>query len=95
MASRMSDNLLFKIDEVAELYYRLLLLVAPSGSGKTRALQQLASETGAPLLNLNLEVSKRLLDLTERQRALKLPEILQEAVGVDDPVLCQNSALLK
>ena len=95
MASRMSDNLLFKIDEVAELYYRLLLLVAPSGSGKTRALQQLASETGAPLLNLNLEVSKRLLELTERQRALKLPEILQEAVGVDDPlVLLDNIEIL-
>lgn len=87
MASRTNDKLLTKIDEVADMYHRLVLLVARSGSGKTRTLQQLSREIGAPLLNLNLEVSKRLLDLTERQRALQLPDILQEVVGMEAPVV--------
>ena len=35
------------------------------------------------------------MDLTELQRALQLPEVLQEAVGVDDPlVLLDNIEIL-
>jgi hypothetical protein len=95
MAERLSDNLLSGIKEVAALYHRLLLLVAPSGSGKTTALQDLAERTGAPLINVNLEVSKGLLDLSGRQRALKLPQILQDVVSAGaDVVLLDNMEVL-
>ena len=84
-----------QLTRVDGLYHRLLLIVAPSGSGKTAALQQLARETGAPLLNLNLELSRRLLDLTGRQRALRLPQVLQDAVGTGaSVVLLDNIEIL-
>ncbi len=76
-----------KLDRVTELYHRLLLVAGPSGSGKTAALQDVATRTSAQLLNLNLELSRRMLDLTERQRALQLPRVLEEVVGRDEPLV--------
>jgi hypothetical protein len=57
------------------------MLVAPAGAGKTVALQDVHERTAAPLVNVNLELSRRMLDLTGRQRALQLPRILAEIVG--------------
>ena len=52
------------------MYFRLILMVGPAGSGKTSALQEVSARTSAPLVNVNLELSRRMLDLTERKRAL-------------------------
>jgi hypothetical protein len=48
------------------------------------------------LANVNLELSRRLLDLTERQRALQLPRLLAEIVGVSaaEVVLLDNLEVL-
>ncbi|MBD3236778.1 MAG: BREX-3 system P-loop-containing protein BrxF [Candidatus Eisenbacteria bacterium] len=95
MGESLSEKALAQLEKAAELYHRLILIAAASGSGKTVALQDIASRTGAPLLNLNLELSRRMLDLTERQRALQLPRLLGEAVGTDDPiVLPDNTEIL-
>lgn len=87
MREPLADKVLARLDFAAELYHRLVLVVAPSGSGKTVALQDMAKRTGAPLLNLNLEVTRRLLDLTGRQRALELPRVLAEVVGKEESVV--------
>lgn len=87
MGEPLSEKILARVGKVAELYHRLVLVAAPSGSGKTVALQDIARRTGAPLLNVNLEVSRRLLDLTEKQRALHLPRVLEDVVGREDSVV--------
>ena len=95
MSTRSADRVIEKLGSVADLYHRLVLIAAPSGSGKTAALQEVAAHTGAPLLNLNLELSRRMLDLTERQRALQLPRVLEEVVGRHEPlVLLDNIEIL-
>lgn len=95
MPEPLSEKVLAQIGKAEELYHRLILIAAPSGSGKTAALQDVAARTGAQLLNLNLELSRRMLDLTERQRALQLPRVLEEVVGRDDPlVLLDNIEIL-
>jgi len=95
MGEPLSEKVLARIDKVPELYYRLLLVVAPSGAGKTLALQDIAKRTGAPLVNLNREVSERLLDLTERQRALQLPRVLEDVVGTNQSlILLDNLEIL-
>ena len=83
----MTDQITERLPTLAGLYHRLLLVVAPSGSGKTAALQAVAHQTGVPLLNLNLEISRRLLDLTVRQRALRLPQVLEEVLPADSALL--------
>ena len=80
MAEPLADQVLRKIGEARELYHRLILMVGPAGSGKTSALQEVSASTSAPLVNVNLELSSRMLDLTERQRALQAPRLLGEIV---------------
>jgi len=96
MAEPLADKVIRRMDQAAELYHRLVLLVAPAGAGKTAALQDVHERTGAPLINVNLELSRRLLDLTARQRALQLPRLLAEIVGASaaDAVLLDNIELL-
>jgi hypothetical protein len=78
MPQHLAEQILARIPDTAGLYHRLLLVVAPSGAGKTRALRAVAESTGYPLINLNLELSRLLLELTERQRCLQVPALLDD-----------------
>ncbi|BCW97486.1 MAG: ATPase AAA [Armatimonadota bacterium] len=96
MSERLADQVLRKIGEARDLYYRLILMVGPAGSGKTSALQEVSASTSAPLVNVNLQLSRRMLDLTERQRALQLPRLLGEIVAeaTGELVLLDNIEIL-
>lgn len=79
-----------------DLYHRLVLVVGPPRSGKTTALRELASANPWPLLNLNMALSERLLELTSRQRALKAPRLLDQLLKEQDSdvVLLDNAEIL-
>jgi len=96
MSEPLADRVIRRIGQAAELYHRLVMLVAPAGAGKTVALQDVHERTAAPLVNVNLELSRRMLDLTERQRALQLPRLLAEIVGASaaDVILLDNIEVL-
>jgi len=96
MAESLADQVIRKIGEARELYHRLILMVGPAGSGKTSALQEVSTSTSAPLINVNLKLSRRMLDLTERQRTLQLLRLLGEIVGVaaGELVLLDNIEIL-
>jgi hypothetical protein len=81
MAEPLPDRVIQRIGEASELYHRLVILVAPAGAGKTAALQDVHKRTEAPLLNVNLQLSREMLELTERQRALQLPRLLSEMIN--------------
>jgi hypothetical protein len=90
------NKLLEKVDQVSELYHRLILLVAPTGGGKTDALRGLGDQLNVSVININLELSRRMLDLTERQRPLRLPELLNELFKIVDHavILLDNIEIL-
>ncbi len=92
MAEPLADQIMRKVEQTVELYHRLILVVAPAGGGKTTALQDVQDRTSAPLVNVNLELSRRMLELTERQRALQLPRLLREIIGNggDEIILLDN-----
>jgi len=96
MGEPLADRVIRKIGQAAELYHRLVMLVAPAGAGKTAALQDVHERTAAPLINVNLALSRCMLDLTERQRALQLPRLLAEIVGASaaDVILLDNIEVL-
>ena len=95
MPESLSEKVLARIDGAKALYHRLILVAAPSGAGKTEALRGVAARTGARLVNLNLELSRRMLDLTGRERALRMPDLFDEVVGRDEPlVLLDNIEIL-
>jgi ATP/maltotriose-dependent transcriptional regulator MalT len=48
MAEPLADRLIRRIGQAAELYHRLVMLVAPAGAGKTAALQDLHCASKGP-----------------------------------------------
>lgn len=96
MPEPLADKIIGKLKQVAELYHRLILVVAPAGSGKTPALRIVQERMGVPLINVNLELSRCLLDLTKRQRVLQLPRLLGEILNdaKSDIVLLDNLEVL-
>ena len=96
MTESLADQIILKIDQAAELYHRLLLVVAPAGAGKTAALQDVRERISIPLVNVNLELSRCMLDLTERQRALQLPRLLSEIANTPggNVILLDNTEIL-
>jgi len=96
VADPLQDQILRKIDEVKDGYHRLVLVVAPEGAGKTAALHTVGGRLGASCINLNLELSRRLLDLTERQRALHVQGLVEDVVSETgaDLILLDNIEVL-
>ena len=77
------------------MYNRLVLLVGEAGSGKTGMLQDIAGELNTSVVNVNLALSSQLLELTTKQRPLKLPKILGQIVdNADPPVVLDNLEIL-
>ena len=96
MTSHLYEAVNEKIGHAESLYHRLVLVVGAVGTGKTATLRDTAECTGAPLINVSLELSRRLLDLTERQRPLRVPRLLEQIVAETerDVVLLDNVELL-
>jgi hypothetical protein len=84
------------IPRVAVLYHRLILVVALLGAGKTAALQEVAKHTGSHYINVNLELSRCMLELTQRQRQLQVSRLLQGIIRTShaQAVLLDNLELL-
>ncbi len=91
-----ADQVIQKLEYIAELYHRLILIVGPSGSGKTQVLKELQTKLKAPIINISMELSRKMLDLTVRQRVLSLSRILQEIIDEcqDEIVLFDNTEVL-
>ncbi len=75
------QNLLASIEAANERYFRLILLVGEHGSGKTRVLQHLAEESDFDLINLNLELSRQLLDVLPRRRPMHVQRSIDDIVS--------------
>ena len=87
------------IRQAHDLYYRLLLLVGPSGTGKSATLTAASEQVGATLVNIGLELSRSLLEFPVRQRPLQVGPLLTQCVcraaqGGGDVVLLDNTELL-
>lgn len=80
MTGFIDDRLQHSLEAAAGLYHRLVLLVGETGAGKTAVLRRIAAKRAVPLINLNLALSAQLLELTPKQRALRLPRILDQTL---------------
>ena len=96
MSDPLVNQIIQRIKQAAELYYRLLLVVAPAGAGKTTVLRKVGDCIGTHSINVNLELSRIMLELTERQRALQLPRLLRNILSdiASEVVLLDNIEIL-
>lgn len=84
------------IQQAAGQYFRLVLLAGAPCSGKTTALQSVAQKFGYSLLNVNLELSKKMLELTRTQRSRQVERALKDMIAAvhGDVVLLDNLEIL-
>jgi hypothetical protein len=96
MTGHLSEQIIDKLTYAKELYHRLILVVGSRSQGKTIALQEVAKRMDIPFLNINLELSRTLLELTERQRILQVQHFLGEVVARPDcdVILLDNIEIL-
>ena len=96
MAEPLSAQIMRLIPQARYRYHRLVLVVAPPGAGKTAALREVAQQTGCNYLNVNLELSRCMLELTQRQRQLQVSRLLRDIMRTahDQAVLLDNLEIL-
>ena len=84
------------IQQAANQYFRLVILAGLPGSGKTAALQVVEQTAGCQIVNVNLELSRKMLELTRTQRSRQVERLLKEVIA-DVPgevVLLDNLEIL-
>jgi len=95
MAEPVQREIIGALRTAEGLYYRLVLLVGPSSSGKTDSLQALRTELQSDIISVNSELSKLLLDMTTKQRTLHVPKLLEQiAATAGKTVLLDNIEML-
>ncbi len=84
------------IEQVASQYYRLVILVGAPASGKTTALKTVAANLDCQVVNVNLELSKKMLELTRTQRSRQVERLLKEVIASvpGEVVLLDNLEIL-
>ena len=95
MAEPIHDKIKRSLQSAEGLYHRLVLLVGEAGSGKTGVLRDVGEEFGTSVINVNLALSSELLELTAKQRPLRLSGIFNQIVGkAHAPVVLDNLEIL-
>jgi len=85
------------IAEIGDLNSKLVLLVGPSRSGKSKLLRALGAKLGINPLNVGLELGRRLAATPNNKRSFAAGELLREIADkerTDDPLLLDNLELL-
>lgn len=91
------DAISIAATEAVQRYYRLVVVAAPKGTGKTAVLKQTQVLLNSAWVNLGLELSRRLLEMTERQRTLRLTRTLDEILNsfpLDQIIIFDNTEIL-
>lgn len=69
-----------KLDFVSEQFYHLLLVVGPTDNGQKNILSHIAKKIDSPLININLEVSRRLLEMPKKQWPIKAARVVESII---------------
>lgn len=90
------EKILGKVAEAESLYHRLVVVVGGAGAGKTNVVRQLAARFVAPAINVNLELSRRLMDVAVGRRPLEVSRFLNQIVSADNSryVILDNTEML-
>jgi len=73
------------INLTASRYYKIVLVVGRSGSGKTNLLKKICEQMQIPLINLGFCLSQKLLPLTLHERKLKAADIIADILDDQGP----------
>lgn len=72
MVDLLSSQLATQLKQATELYYRLIVVVVSPDESQTINFRACAERLDSQYININLELSRSLLELTQRQRSLQV-----------------------
>jgi hypothetical protein len=90
-----SNEIIKAVESINLRYYKLVIVVGDVDYDKESILSDLSNNFKYPVINVNLELSSRLIDLSVKQRALKVSEIMAEIanIGLDGVILDRTEIL--
>lgn len=90
------DELFGRITFAPQQYHRLIIILNPGNRTVDMPMIDVASKLGLSYINLGLDLSQMLLDLTERQRSLKVPQLVDHILGriEDKPTVLDHIEIL-
>lgn len=89
------EKVIESIGHAAGMYSRLVLVVGPSGIGKTQVLEEAGEKLGLRRINVGLELAKGLLEVEARMRPMRVGPVLEEVLEREgDIVLLDDLELL-
>jgi len=96
MKSTFQDELRGRLIHAPQRYHRLIILLNTEPQINSTSLVKVADDLEMVYLNVGLELSKLLLDLTERQRILRLSQLVEQIVARfdDRPILLDHNEIL-
>ena len=83
----MVEEILARIGQVAGLANQLVLVIGPAGTGKTRALRDIAETTHYSYLSVGLALGEALLDVPPTERPQRVASSLHDIVRERGPVV--------
>lgn len=94
--NRNDDRMLDEtIGRAKRRYYKLVILVGSTGSGKTDIMLHMSTVKGYPYVNLNLELSRNLLDVSVEERPSHIQKCVEGLLPpTADIILLDNTELL-
>lgn len=96
MIDELTHQLLQKIEDVAALYYRLIILITEPALNQRISVNDLKKNLKCGTVNVSLDLSRLMISLTSRQRALKVSPLLDQIVKEQpyDIVLLNHNQIL-
>ena len=86
------EQVVGEIGRAAARYHRLVLVAPPAAA--SAALRDVAASTSALVINLNLQIARRLLDRSAQERRLAFPDVLDDVLGRHEIVLLDHVEIL-
>ena len=84
-----------KISDIKNRYYKILLIAGTRGSGKTTNLKKFAQELQCSIVNLNYEISKKMIDIPREEWNNHIDSVINEVLlDSDQPVIIDNIEIL-
>lgn len=91
-----TEGIISLLSGAETMVFKLILLVSPSGTGKTVILREVSKREDIPYINVNLELSRKLLGVEVKQRYRKVQRLLGEIIESRTPraVILDNIEML-
>jgi len=79
--SHIAGKIINSLTQISSSFSKLMVLVGPAFSGKTECLKEVSERINIPYVNLGIELSKELIELSLKQQVLRVSGLAKEIIN--------------